>query len=730
MPCLWWCLTHAFYASYASSDASPLCVLCPLLGLACTNLTKRTRQSLSLSLTEDTQNGFPGFRESAFRESAQLRLNGVLLRLKNFMLRYLYLGIIAVCAMPAPAQTTSPFTIVSAASYQASVSPGSLAAIFGSSLSFATESAQLDASGQLPTQLGGTSIQIDGRAAPLVYVSPRQINLVVPAETQPGTANIVISSNGNRLQGTADVRRTVPGMFSSNGSGKGAGAVLNAVTYEREPFLVETLENSGDDKRTRLSLFATGIRFAENPTQDPSITDVASKVRVQGRTASGKAVDLPVEYAGAAPGFFGLDQVNVAVPPDADGLGVVSLTLTVENQISNTVTLTMGQMPAGRLALAGLDLSQSTVAGGATVSGSVLLNAPAPASGVAIQLKSSNASVATVPMFVTVPAGQVAIPVSIQTSSPASVQDVTITASAGARTRAAALRVRPSDHPSILSVTLSPVSVAGGAAISGTVTLSGSAPMGGVVVALSSNNGAVQVPATITVLFGQTMANFTATAISTPDAQNVTITASFEDSSKTATVALVPALLLTLSTDNTVGGTDVTGTVTLGNPAPAGGALVTLQPSDFNVGRVPPFVTVPGGQVSGTFTVQTTAAASNRTLSITATYNGVSQSASLTVSSGQVVSIGNLVVSPTVVKGGTSATGTVTFTNPAGLTGAIVSLASDNLLAASVPAFVSVPAGQTSAQFNIRTSAVGSVQTVKITASSGSSSKTATLTVN
>jgi len=81
------------------------------------------------------------------------------------------------------------------------------------------------------------------------------------------------------------------------------------------------------------------------------------------------------------------------------------------------------------------------------------------------------------------------------------------------------------------------------------------------------------------------------------------------------------------------------------------------------------------------------------------------------------------------VKGGNSATGTVTLTAPAGVAGVSVTLQSGNTLAAQVQASVTVQANQTAANFTVQTMPVASSQTVTITASAGGVAKTATLVV-
>src|ERR1017187_7356480 len=97
-------------------------------------------------------------------------------------------------AMPAAMAQSTGLSMVNAGSYGNAVAPDSLATIFGSNLAQGTASATLDANGQLPTVLASTSVEVNGVAAQLVYVSPTQINLVVPSGTASGSATVLIRS--------------------------------------------------------------------------------------------------------------------------------------------------------------------------------------------------------------------------------------------------------------------------------------------------------------------------------------------------------------------------------------------------------------------------------------------------------------------------------------------------------------------------------------------------------
>lgn len=283
---------------------------------------------------------------------------------------------------------------------------------------------------------------------------------------------------------------------------------------------------------------------------------------------------------------------------------------------------------------------------------------------------------------------------------------------------------------SLTSVALNPASVIGGAASTGTVTLSAVAPAGGAVVTLSSNNtNAATVPASVTVAAGATTATFTPSSKNVTVAANVTITATYSGVSKTATLTVNPVAIasLGLNPGTLTGGSSSTATVTLNAAAPAGGAVVSLASNQASA-TVPASLTIAAGATSGTFTVSTSSVTSMVTASITATYNG-SISSTLTINPAASVSLSSVTVSPTSVTGGTSSTGTVTLSGAAPTGGVVITLTSNNA-AASVPASVTVAAGATTATFSATSSPVTAKTTVTLTASYNGTSKTATLTVN
>lgn len=239
-------------------------------------------------------------------------------------------------------------TAVSSASYLPTVAPDSFLALFGTGLADGIVSGASDDAGQLPAELGDITVQIDGQPAGLSYVSPGQINCVVPRVTDAGAVPVSVMKGGVEVAfGIVFVSLTAPGLFSMDGTGKGAAAALNAVTFTREPFSVLTKENFGSDKRTRLALYGTGIRYAGNAARNPSITNAAANVHVNRADPAGGPATIAVEYAGPAPGYPGLDQVNIVLPNEANTVERLNLAVEISGVVSNTLSvgIQQGAMP-------------------------------------------------------------------------------------------------------------------------------------------------------------------------------------------------------------------------------------------------------------------------------------------------------------------------------------------------------------------------------------------------
>ncbi|PYO58416.1 MAG: hypothetical protein DMD83_04200 [Candidatus Rokuibacteriota bacterium] len=200
----------------------------------------------------------------------------------------------------------------------------------------------------------------------------------------------------------------------------------------------------------------------------------------------------------------------------------------------------LGWNPAdGQVSLDSLAVTPASVAGGQSSTGIVTLSGPAPGTGVAVTLSSTNPAVASVPPSVTIGAGVSSTSFSITTFAVASSTPVDIIASADGATRTATLTVTPPPPPKLSSLTLSPSTVAAGSSSTGTVTLSGPAPAGGALVTLASSKPAVAaVPADVTVAAGTSSASFTVSTATASSNTSAVISASYNGSTKAATLSI------------------------------------------------------------------------------------------------------------------------------------------------------------------------------------------------
>ena len=184
----------------------------------------------------------------------------------------------------------------------------------------------------------------------------------------------------------------------------------------------------------------------------------------------------------------------------------------------------------------------------------------------------------------------------------------------------------------LAGVAVSPAGVIGGQSAAGVVTLTSAAPAGGIIVDLATGNPAVTLPANVTVNAGATTASFTVTTSPVTAASTATITASYNGVSKSASLAIAAPALSSLSLNPTavVGGSSSTGTVVLSGKAPLGGIVVNLSSSKPSRASVPPTVTIVAGAASANFAVTTTPGGKT-SATITASYNGVTKKASLSI---------------------------------------------------------------------------------------------------
>ena len=280
--------------------------------------------------------------------------------------------------------------------------------------------------------------------------------------------------------------------------------------------------------------------------------------------------------------------------------------------------------------------------------------------------------------------------------------------------------------PTISSLVLSPSPVTGSKPVTGTVTLTAPAPTGGINVLLSDNLAATTLPTSLVIPAGATSKTFTITTTTVSASQTGAVTATVGAVNKTASLTVLPPALLSLTLNKTLvlGGTTVTGTVTLDTAAPTNGVVISLS-DNLASATTPANVTVPAGAKVKTFTIMTTAVAVGESGIVTAgTGIGVSKTASLATRPAGVLTVS---VNPTSVLGGASITGSVALEQTA-LNDVTVTLLEDGS-AASAPSSLVVPAGAKTKTFTINTSAVALNQVVTLSATANNITKSVLFTI-
>ena len=254
--------------------------------------------------------------------------------------------------------------IVSAATFKRTdIAPGSIVAAFGQGLANTTASAtDTDPNRpgiQLPTLLGGVRIKVQGRNAGLLYVSPDQINFVVPEDldlfnvpnpSQPEVLVEIIPSGGPILTTAIAIKPVSPAIFTVDSSGGGlpAGYIVRVSPVgpiDREvieplfrlgengaiiPIPVDLCRQPQQRERVFLVFFLTGINRASDPNFDGNANE---SVRV---IANGYS--LKPAFAGAQGDFVGLNQINVELPCALSGGASLKIAVTAVNEEQSNQT--------------------------------------------------------------------------------------------------------------------------------------------------------------------------------------------------------------------------------------------------------------------------------------------------------------------------------------------------------------------------------------------------------
>jgi len=201
--------------------------------------------------------------------------------------------------------------VTDAAGYGPRVAPGALATIFGTSLAASTAQASKT---PLTTNLAGTTVTIQGTLAPLLYVSPGQINFQVPIELASGQNSLVVTSaSGASSAFSVTVVGQTPAIFQYGTN--------RAVAQNNDAKHSLNSSTNPAASGSVITVYLTGQGAVDNIVNDG---DAAPTSPLSRATAASSATigpqNAPIDFLGLTPGFVGLAQANVQVPnlPDGD----------------------------------------------------------------------------------------------------------------------------------------------------------------------------------------------------------------------------------------------------------------------------------------------------------------------------------------------------------------------------------------------------------------------------
>lgn len=189
------------------------------------------------------------------------------------------------------------------------VAPGEIVTLIGS---------------EIGTPLPGSQVLFGGTAAPILFDSPNQINIVVPFGVSGTSTRLAVNLSGHAVaELSLPVATAVPAIFTVNSSGIGQGAILNQNS---------TLNSASNpaEKGSVVVIYATGAGQTDPPGVDGQITGAVLPKPLLPVTVLIDGLEAEVQYAGAAPELIaGVIQVNAVVPAETHSGQAVSIMLVV-----------------------------------------------------------------------------------------------------------------------------------------------------------------------------------------------------------------------------------------------------------------------------------------------------------------------------------------------------------------------------------------------------------------
>lgn len=230
--------------------------------------------------------------------------------------------------------------VVNNASYAADpapLAPGSIAAVFGANLNDGTVvlSSALDGNGKVVTTLGNSSATVNNIPAPMFYSTTGQIGIQIPYEVAGLTATIVVTAKGQTsIPRTFNISPTAPGIFTANQAGTGIAAVLHT-----DGVTPVTAQNPARPNEIVI-IYVTGLGVLTPPVATGALS--GGNLAVAAPTVTVDGVAAALDYAGGAPGYAGLNQINLRIPASTRTAANIPLVVSAGGKQSNAATIPVG----------------------------------------------------------------------------------------------------------------------------------------------------------------------------------------------------------------------------------------------------------------------------------------------------------------------------------------------------------------------------------------------------
>jgi trimeric autotransporter adhesin len=201
-------------------------------------------------------------------------------------------------------------SVTNAASNQGGpIAPGEVLVIYGSNIGAPSLTTYQLSAGAVTTSLAGTSVYINGVAAPVIYTSPTQVSAIAPFSLSGSTAQVfVLNQNQTTAPVTVNVAPSAAAVFTANGSGVGQAAAINQNN---------SLNSSASPASSGqiVTLFFTGAGLTNPASQNGVPAAVPLPIPLLPVSVAIGGMNAKIDYVGGSPGTLnGILQVNVTVP--------------------------------------------------------------------------------------------------------------------------------------------------------------------------------------------------------------------------------------------------------------------------------------------------------------------------------------------------------------------------------------------------------------------------------